>query len=592
MSLLYVCPLGHHWEASDGVPRADTAPATDVSSQACPVCGLAGASSDATCAATATGLLNGETLSPAEIASLVQPLTILNEAARPAPTAPAPGVPSQIGCYEIIRPLGRGGMGVVYLARHVALQRLVALKMIVAGAPDSPELLSRFRLEAEAVARLKHPHVVQIYDVGEEDGQPYLVLEFIDGESLAARIAGKPQPIRLAAEITETLSRAMGYAHRQGIVHRDLKPANILLTPRGDSSSGTAASDSNSHGDPSDLFVPKITDFGLAKRLDAGAGQTRTGELLGTPSYMAPEQATGQAASGEPAVDIYALGVILYELLTGRPPFLGHSPLSTVDQVIRLEPVPPSRLQPRVSRDVDTICLKCLEKDPARRYANADQLADDLRRFLNGEPILARPTSTAVHLWRWSRRRPMTAAAMVLGCAAVLGLVGAGRWHNALLRAERDRAEENFSLAMRAVDEMLTEVGEEQLAYEPHMDQKRRVLLGKALDLCQLFLRQKANDTRVQFETAQAYRRMGDIERWLNNYAQAANAYQQALGILKGLRAQDPANSEYRRWLGYCQNYLGEAYRQLSRTADAEAAYQRAITEEQSLHTQFPHGAM
>jgi WD40 repeat protein len=302
--------------------------------------------------------------------------------------------------YEILKELGRGGMGVVYWAWQTGLNRSVALKMVLAGAHASPEELARFQTEAEAVARLQHPNMVQIYDVGQQGGCPYLVLEYVDGGSLAQQLTGTPLAARPAAQLVETLARAVHSAHQRGIVHRDLTPANVLLTAGG---------------------VPKITDFGLAKILVGGRPtQTQSGAILGTPSYMAPEQAAGKGKEVGPAADVYALGAILYELLTGRPPFKAATPLDTVLQVIAEEPVPPARLQPNVPRDLDTICLKCLEKEPGKRYASAEELAEDLRRFQAGEPIRARPVGRAERLWRWCRRNPAVAA---LAAAVVLLLV-------------------------------------------------------------------------------------------------------------------------------------------------------------------------
>jgi WD40 repeat protein/serine/threonine protein kinase len=334
-----------------------------------------------------------------------------------------------ISGYEILEELGRGGMGVVYKARQVRLNRLVALKMIRSGACAEPQERTRFRMEAEAAARLQHPNIVSIYEVGEQDGRPYCAMEYVDGGSLAQLLRGAPVPALSAARLVETLARAVQYAHDHRIVHRDLKPANILLQGSGPGGQGPAYREPASAPpsltpDPWPL-TPKIADFGLAKDL-AGDGvssfQTRTGEIMGTPSYMAPEQAEVKPREIGPAVDIYALGAILYELLTGRPPFKGESTLDTLEQVRTQEPVAPSRLQPRLPRDLSTICLKALAKAPNRRYANAGALADDLRRFLDGRPILARPVGASEKLWRWCRRNPMVAGM----AAGIVLLVAAG----------------------------------------------------------------------------------------------------------------------------------------------------------------------
>jgi hypothetical protein len=308
------------------------------------------------------------------------------------PTGPLPGVAApmrpEIPGYELLDELGRGGMGVVYRARQVRLNRVVALKMVLAGGHAGAEDLTRFRTEAEAVARLQHPNVVQIHEIGECGGLPFFSLEYVPGGSLAARLDGTPWPPTPAARLVATLARAVHAAHEAGVVHRDLKPANVLLGKDGE---------------------PKVADFGLAKQLASpgrqpGEDLTRTGMILGTPSYMAPEQAGGKGKEAGPACDVYALGAILYELLTGRPPFRGPTDLDTVLQVVSTEPVPPRLLNPRISRDLETICLKCLEKDPARRYASADALAGDLEQYLAGGPIAARSVNVLDRLARTLER--------------------------------------------------------------------------------------------------------------------------------------------------------------------------------------------
>jgi serine/threonine protein kinase/tetratricopeptide (TPR) repeat protein len=322
------------------------------------------------------------------------------KASGPPPSAAArPRVPG----YEIVGELGRGGMGVVYKARQTRLNRVVALKMVLAGAHASSTQLARFHAEAEAVAQLQHPGIVQIFEVGDHDGLPFFSLEFVNGGTLADKIGGKPRPPREAAETLELLAQAMGVAHQRGIVHRDLKPANVLLTRDG---------------------LPKITDFGLVKRVEGGSELTASGTLMGSPSYMSPEQAFGRTHEIGPPSDIYSLGAILYELLTGRAPFVGTTVLETLDQVRSREPVPPSRLQPKVPRDIETICLKCLQKETGKRYESCEALAEDLRRFSAGDPIRARPIGRSERLWRWCRRNPRVAA--LSGVVAVLlGLVTA-----------------------------------------------------------------------------------------------------------------------------------------------------------------------
>lgn len=302
----------------------------------------------------------------------------------------------QVEGYEIMDRLGRGGMGVVYKARHRKLNRLVALKMVEFAGHDH---LARFEIEAEAVARIRHPNIIQIFDVGSTGTTPYCALELLEGGTLAQNLAGTPRPGRPSAELVVTLARAVHAAHRAGIIHRDLKPSNILFDSDG---------------------TPKVTDFGLAKRLERDDGQTQTGQVMGTPSYMAPEQARGQTWQVGPLADVYALGAIFYEMLTGRPPFKGTSPAETVYLVVNEDLVPPSRLQPKVDRDLETICLKCLAKEPGRRYESAEALADDLARHLAGEPILTRPISARERGLKWVRRHPTRAAMMGLAAAVLV----------------------------------------------------------------------------------------------------------------------------------------------------------------------------
>jgi serine/threonine-protein kinase len=344
------------------------------------------------------------------------------------PTATAPvGVLPQIPGYAVEGELGRGGMGVVYKARHLRLGRTVALKMLLAGEYAGPQERARFQREAEAVASLRHPNIVQVYDVDDHDGRPYFTMEFVEGGTLADKLAGAPQPARRAAALAATLAEAVQAAHRGGVVHRDLKPGNVLLTGDG---------------------TPKVSDFGLARRLGGEAGATRSGAPLGTPSYMAPEQAAGRASAIGPATDVYALGAILYELLTGRPPFCGETASETVLQVIHEEPAPPSRLNARVPRDLETICLKCLHKDPHKRYASAQVLADDLRRFEKGEPITARPPGPLERAAKWARRRPTAAALLAAGLLMLVGVTAAAVWYasDRTQRARQVNREANAAL--------------------------------------------------------------------------------------------------------------------------------------------------
>ncbi len=347
-------------------------------------------------------------------------------------TASASAIPG----YHIEGILGRGGMGVVYKARHLALKRVVALKMILSGGHAGEGERQRFRAEAEAVARLQHPNIVQVHEVGEHEGLPYAALEFVEGGTFAQRLKRGPVSPREAAEVIATLAGAMHLAHSRNIIHRDLKPANILLDANGS---------------------PKVTDFGLARQLDSDIGQTQTGTALGTPSYMSPEQAAGESKHVGPAADVYALGAILYECLTGRPPFQGTSVVATLDMVRSQEPVALHLLRPAVPADLETICLKCLRKEPEKRYASADALANDLRRWQRGEPIRARPVPLWERMLLWARCRPALAALVVLVHLFLAALLGLGIWsyteiNRALAKANAEKLKSQRMSAGLALD--------------------------------------------------------------------------------------------------------------------------------------------
>ena len=379
------------------------------------------------------------------------PLTVNASADLSQPEASAPSslsVKIEVPGYEILAELGRGGMGVVYKARQNKLNRMVALKMILAAEHAGPTDRARFQIEAEAVAQLQHPNIVQIYEVGEAGGRPYFSLEFVDGGSLAGRLNGEAQPPRAAAALVENIARAVAAAHAIGIVHRDLKPANVLLA--------NSLSGSDAHKSLSSVVlraqhnygIPKIADFGLAKKLEGGSGQTQSGAIIGTPSYMSPEQATGNVKGIGPHTDVYALGAILFELLTGRPPFAAETPFDTIMQVIRDEPVSPRSLLPKIPRDLDVICLKCLEKKAEKRYANAADLAADLQRFLDGDAISARAATRWERTRRWVSRHPMASGLMAFAVVALSVLMVVGWvYHNKLQDALRASEKKNDEIA-------------------------------------------------------------------------------------------------------------------------------------------------
>jgi tRNA A-37 threonylcarbamoyl transferase component Bud32 len=325
-----------------------------------------------------------------------------------------------IANYELLEELGRGGMGVVYKARQITLGRIVALKTILPQATLAEDSQRRFLQEAKAMALLQHPNIVQIHEIGRQGEHPFLVMEYVEGDNLSSLLDGKPLPPHRAAELLVVLAGAVHTAHQHGIVHRDLKPNNILLAADG---------------------TPKICDFGLAKHFAGTADQTQTGLLAGTPSYMAPEQIWGIRGTQGPAIDVYALGAVFYETLTGRPPFLAENAIETMRLVEREEPVPPRRWEPKTPRDLETICLKCLAKEPRRRYAGALDLANDLRRFMAGEPIHARPAGRLERSWRWCRKHPSISALTALAALAIVVVLTLVLAYDRRLAHELDRTE-------------------------------------------------------------------------------------------------------------------------------------------------------
>jgi serine/threonine-protein kinase len=509
-----------------------------------------------------------------------------------------PGRFPTIPGHEVLRLLGVGGMGAVYLAQQRRLGRLVALK-VIRGGSEGAEELERFRSEAEAVARLQHPNVVQVFETGgwEPDPgappRPYFTMEYVPGGSLADRLDGRPRPPADAARLVETLARAIHAAHEVGIVHRDLKPANILLQApdvRGQKSDGST----DLWHLTSDLG-PKVTDFGLAKRLEQDSSRTRTGQIVGTPSYMAPEQAAGKSRQVGPAADVWALGAILYECLTGRPPFRGESAWDTLQQVLQTEPVPPRRLVPRLPRDLETVALKCLEKEPARRYASAAALADDLARFLAGEPIRARPVGSATRMWKWARRRPAAAGLVVVAALIPFALAAAGVWYADMQKRraeesdrERQATFENFETAFDAINQMVAEARNDRLRGVPEAEEIVRHLLEKAVDFCRRLLSKRSDDPKLRRFTALAFRMVADVQRQTGEYDQAAESYRNAIDLHERLITDVPGEPQYAQDLSGTLINRSDLWYQRDRWADATADLERAITIRRGLADAYP----
>jgi tetratricopeptide (TPR) repeat protein/tRNA A-37 threonylcarbamoyl transferase component Bud32 len=515
-----------------------------------------------------------------------------------ARTAPLLEKVHYFGDYELLEEIARGGMGVVYKARQQSLNRIVALKMILAGRLASAADVQRFRTEAEAVAQLDHPHIVPIYEVGEHEGQHYFSMKLIQGGDLVCKLAEKRDQY-VAARLLATVARAVHYAHQRGLLHRDLKPANILLDAAGN---------------------PYVTDFGLAKLLDRDSGLTPSGGIVGTPKYMAPEQAKAKNAVTT-AADVYGLGAILYEMLTGRPPFAAATPLETMLQVLETEPARPRTISPRIKPDLETICLKCLEKDPGRRYGSAEALADDLDRFLSGEPILARHTGPAGRLWRWCRRKPLVASltgALLLLFVSAFALV-TWLWQEAeinyqekekqRLQAERNyeeaeslriEAETNlaeakrqqaiadqlFNQAHHTVRNFCVNLGHKRLANAPGLQMLRKELLEAGVDNYQKFVSLKGDDPAMQHELASTYGQLADITKIVAVKTDALKHYQQARAIFEKLYADHPDNVNIQADLGRTCNRLGILQGEIGQPS--EESYRRAETLFEGLVAKHP----
>ena len=432
-----------------------------------------------------------------------------------------------IGGYEILAELGRGGMGVVYKCRDVDLDRVVAVKTIAAGQNATAEQRARFDSEARAVARLKHPHIIAIHAVGHHDGLPYLSLEFAEGGSLSQRLSRGPMAFRAAAELIETVARAVHAAHEAGVIHRDIKPSNVLFTADG---------------------APKVSDFGLAKLLDKDSRHTLTGQPLGTPSYMSPEQAQGETRLVGPPTDIYALGAVLYEALTGRPPFLSESAIETVKLVVSGEVVAPRMLRPDVPRDLETICLKCLQKDPHSRYESAAALADDLRRFMERRTILARRASFGEQTVRWCRRNPRATVMVLLllgalTIASVSAMVArrsarAARQAELAARIQRDRAEAARNQMFAAANAILITDQDPLLIEE--MRPYRDLLTSKGLKISEDILRELPDDPRSQPVRVTAMLTRARLLGEKGERGLASAILRDAVALCRGLVDDDP----------------------------------------------------
>jgi len=535
------------------------------------------------------------------------------------------------GDYEVLEEIARGGMGVVYKARQIQANRIVALKMILAGQFAASPYIERFQAEAEAAANLDHPNIVPIYDVGQHDGQHYFSMGYVDGQSLAQRIADGPLDCRDAAELLVPVADAVQYAHERGIIHRDLKPANVLLrrnlesrdqspeqqdTVRPGSSSGHRRASLESH--------PMVTDFGLAKRLEVADGLTASGDIIGTPSYMPPEQASGQAAQISPAGDVYSLGAILYCLVSGHPPFQAASVLDTLDQVVQREPVPLRHLNAAIDRDIDTIALKCLQKEPAKRYGSAAELADELRRYLAGEPIHARPVGAVERTWRWCKRKPVVASLATIAALlaiAVVSLLAVGYRRETALRQDAElarteaednsreaeknwrladensrQAEKNWRLAeensrlaerrallaMKTLEAVVFDI-QQKLTNVPAAHSIRTSLLTTAVDRLKEIARDLDTARRADLNLAVVHLELGDVfltvgaSGGLDGTIEAHRQYQRGNDILRELSKSRPDEWLVQQNLSISYDRLGDTLRRLGKLPKTREAYEEGL---------------
>ncbi len=531
-----------------------------------------------------------------EVDRLTSPLRAAIQGTPPPGDTPQPGRPNDASSavspsalvsppegYELLQVLGQGGMGVVYKARQKGADRLVALKLIRADRLTSDADVQRFRNEAEAAAQLDHPHIVPVYEVGARTGHFFFSMKLNEGGGLDEQLDRFRDDPQKAARLVAQVARAVHHAHQRGILHRDLKPSNILLDREGQ---------------------PHVSDFGLAKRIEADASLTQTGAIVGTPQYMAPEQTRSQKGTVTTATDVYGLGAVLYALLTGQPPFQDETVLETLEQVRKREPEPPRRSNPKVDRDLETICLKCLEKEPGQRYGSAEALAEELESWLRGEPIAARPVGRLDRLWRWCRRNPVLA---VLTCALVgtlvlliIGLVVGSIviWHQKVRADEaykseaeqRRRADEKRRWARKAVNDMYTGVAENWLAHEPRMTEIQKQFLRRALEFYKELAAEESANPDERLERAVAFRRMADIRGGGFHRAEGAeNNYRQAVMLCEELADEFPDNDAYQAELVRSREKLGRFLGDNHRSVEAEPFLLRARIVAEGLANKSPN---
>jgi serine/threonine protein kinase len=520
----------------------------------------------------------------------------------------------QLGRFQIRRRLGQGSFGMVFLASDPQLGREVALKVPRPEVLLTGELRERFLREARAAAGLDHPNLVPVYEAGAVGPLCYIASAYCPGITLSDWFKERAElaPERLAAALVATLADAVGHAHTRGVIHRDLKPSNVLLQGKHRDLGGAASTVKEPGEGRRSLdgdwdFIPRITDFGLAKitteaTSQPGLAETHSGAVLGTPNYMAPEQASGKNREIGPAADVYALGAILYELLTGRPPFRGETILDTLEQVRTREPLPPGRLRPQLSRDLETISLKCLQKEPRKRYESAAALADDLRRYLAGEPIRARPVRAWERGLKWARRKPTQAALLavcilgpILLATVVLAYDSRLRQSNKNLtdalettEEKRQEANNNLRLAGLAIENFATKLGQDKRLLAHNLEDVRKEYLQSAMDMWRKLLEQRPEDPGRQQEYARTLQRFGWLIKELGAKQEAIDAFQKAVGILKEIASEYAEVPQYRDEQAEAFNSLAGVYADLRRSELAETAFLEARKIRQQLASEYP----
>lgn len=485
-------------------------------------------------------------------------------------------IPSVPG-YDLLEKVGQGGMGVVYRARQQALSRLVALKLIRASDLPGPEEEARFLAEAEALAAIEHPNVVRVYEAGRFQNQPFMALEFVSGGSLADHLRQGPLRATEAAKLVEQIARGVQACHERRIVHRDLKPGNVLMGTDG---------------------TPKVTDFGLARRVEAESGLTQSGAIMGTPSYMAPEQARGESRRVGPEADVYALGAILYECLTGRPPFVGPVAMDVLLQVVGEEPVAVRALAPKTPRDLETICHKCLQKEPSRRYASAEALGDDLQRLVAGEPIRARPVGPVERVWKWARKRPGLASllgTLLVGTVAFVVLIKMEQLRTAgerdrALKAEKE-AKESLADAARAVDLCFGLARDDPMFQADHFRAVRVKLLENTLPFYQGFTKRDPEDASLGERHWDYLSRVAYITEEIGDKELALRRYQEALEVLQRLKETQPETRDYRAVQARSLYAQGLLQSQLGKYSEAMASFQEGLALLEELLQEHPEVA-